>query len=69
MGFPIIEDNSLQFCDSIPGQNGTLCTLVAGHPTKNNSMTFNPQTDQKQDQAESHEKVSPFHISFVKVFK
>lgn len=34
-GFPIIQDSTLQICDSIPGQDGTLCNVVSGQPEQN----------------------------------
>jgi hypothetical protein len=34
-GFPVIQDGTLQICDSIPGQDGTLCNVVSGQPQQN----------------------------------
>ncbi|KIM77424.1 hypothetical protein PILCRDRAFT_12062 [Piloderma croceum F 1598] len=40
-GFPIIRDSTLQICDSIPGQDGTLCNVVSGQSQHN--LTFDAQ--------------------------
>lgn len=38
-GFPIIQDKTLQLCDSIPGQPGTQCLIISGQQTEN--IVFN----------------------------
>ena len=54
-GFPIIQNNTLQICDSIPGQVGTDCMVVSGQSSKNS--TFKSQAQGSHDQAASGAKV------------
>jgi hypothetical protein len=47
-GFPIIQGSALQICDSIPGQDGTVCYIVSGQ-----NSTSGPKTAGGQDQVSS----------------
>jgi len=47
-GFPIIQGSALQICDSIPGQDGTVCYIVSGQ-----NSTSSPKTAGGQDQVTS----------------
>lgn len=62
-GFPVIQNNSLQICNSIPGQSGTECFTVSGQQPAN--VTFNFLKEDVIDQSESDSLVRSFrHIDF-----
>lgn len=60
-GFPIIQDNTLRLCDSIPGQAGTHCIVVSG-PASQIFSFEHPKaeiTEIGQEQATSSVAVRP----------
>lgn len=50
-GIPIIQDHSLQICDSIPGQDGTHCIVVSGKLLQNSTFSLKTRDGQHQAKA------------------